>query len=554
MLFATPSAPKIQTQKLSRQRVTIALLALIAFAFPVSLAPLHAEPPSAPAAPSAESSAAAPTNSAPVSSTGTVPSASSATTSSATTSAAGESASPLSFATAPALTNPGLTKRDVLANGLTLVTQVDQTSPRVSISVLVRAGASDETPETAGWRRLLAEAMLRATQNNGATQSNGAMQTFAALNRRAAELGGRLGASVSDDAIEFSVTGESRGINALLDLLLTVLSSPRLADEDVQAARQILAARRESTADDVTTLATSALGAQLFQDAAGQPLAYGLPTLGSAVSLQSLSSPRLRALHRRFFRPERITIGAIGDLDTIDLRARLHSLSLLLPPATTTENVVDPVTANRVLDVAPLFAPRVAGKPLVISQVSVVPGDWVFVSYRLGLSSDADAPALAVLVAALGASPNASLSRRLLQIDTNSKGKTKLTQPLAQQASAALTARRFGGDLTVFALTGAATTEQLRQSIADAAKLLRDNPMSESELAAARCYAIGDWMTSGEALHDRAFRLASEELLGIAQPDATWPVRLQNVGADDVQRAAQKVLNNEAVVIVRAVG
>ncbi len=456
------------------------------------------------------------------------------------------SSAPLTFATAPALTNAGLIKRSVLSNGLTLVMQTDRTSPRVSISLLVRASAADETPQTAGWRRLLAEATVRATQQNGATQS------FAAINRQAAELGGQLGASVSDDAIEFSVTGESQNANALLDLLLRILRSPRLSEDDVQAARQILTARRDATSDDVTTIATNALGAQLFRDSAGQPLAYGLPTLGTTSSLNSLNAAQLRTLRSRFFQTDHIMVGAAGDLDEVNLRAHLEALSL--PGGLPTGTAETP----------PAFAERAPSKPIVIPQVSIVPGDWVFVSYRLGRADDADAPSLAVLVAALGASPNATLSKRLLlttsstRIDKTSPNATppnaisSATQPLAQQASAALTPRRFGGDLTIFALTGGGTAEQLRQTIVDEAKRLRDAPLGENELNAARRYAIGDWMTSGEALHDRAFRLASDESLGVAQPNVTWPVRLQNVTADNVQRVAAQYLMNETTIIIHA--
>lgn len=487
--------------------------------------------------------ATAPTATAPVV---TAPTSNPQSSSSSTGSVAVDAPSSLSFATAPALTDAGLVKRRVLQNGATLVTQVDRTSPRISFSVQIRAGAADETSANAGWRRLLAEAILRASIQNGVTR------TFAALNRQVEDLGGRLGASVSDDAIEFSVSGESANANALLDLLLQALRSPRLNDDDVTAARQILNARREAASDNVTTIATTALGAQLFQDDKGAPLAYGLPFLGTNDTLDSLTSTRLRQLHAQFFQTARVTIGATGDLDEINLRSRTEAFAFPLTPNSPSN------APSNTPDNAPLFAVRTTTKPIVIAQISLLPGDWVFVSYRLGQARDADAPALSVLAAVLGASPNAPLAKRLLNALATSEiekasGNKAPRQPLAQQVSAALTPRRFGGDLTVFALTGGGTAEQLRQTMLDEAKRLRDTPLSESELAAARRYAIGDWMTSGESLHDRAFRLASDELLGVYQPNTTWPLRLQNVSAADVQSAAQRYLNNETVVVVRAV-
>ncbi|HVF85606.1 MAG TPA: pitrilysin family protein [Abditibacteriaceae bacterium] len=443
----------------------------------------------------------------------------------------------------------GGVRRAVLPNGLTLVTQIDRTSPRVAFSVLVRAGANDETAQNAGWRRLLAEAMLRATQNSGTST------TIAIRNRQLEELGGRLGASVGDDAIEFWASGESQNATALLDLLLQTVRTPRLSDADVQAARQSLAARRTATSDEVTILATGAIARQLFQGTSGQPLAYGLPLLGTDESLNSSSSTRLRELRNQFFASSRLTVGATGDLDEVNLRSRLATFGTSALLNTTPSTPAAP----------PVFAPRTPSEPVVVTQTSLIPGDWVFVSYRLAAANDDDAPALSVLAAALGSSPASRLSKRLLAparvpvtSGENAPGSPtqpsprSATQPAALQASAALTPRRYGGDLTLFALTGASNAEQLRQAMRDEVRLLRETPLNATELEAARQFSVGDWALGGENLRDRAFRLASDEALGVAQTNAAWTSRLQNVSAEDVQRVARKYLAAEAVVIVRA--
>ncbi len=440
----------------------------------------------------------------------------------------------------------GEVRREVLTNGLTLVTQTDRTSPRVAISFLIRAGAADETTETAGWRRLLAEATLRATQN-GATQK---LQTSLGRARRAEELGGQIGASVSDDAIEFWASGESQNANALLDLLWQTVRDARLSDADIEAARKTLTIRRQNLSDEVTTLATNALSAQLFQNEEKQPLAYSLPALGTDESLQALSSSRLRDLRYQYFALNRVVVGATGDLDEPNLRSRLASL--LWPTRKITNQFIE----------TPVFAPRTTATSQSVTQTSLLPGNWVFVSFRLGAASEEDAPAVAVLTASLGASPLSDLAQTLLSPMATSSTRSSPAPsarslapsppPAAQQLSAAMTARRFGGDLTIFALSGSANAEQLRAKIVAETKRLRDETLSQEELGRARRYAIGDWQTSGESGRDRAFRLASDAALGVWQPNASWTTRLQNVSALDVQNAAQKYLQNEAVVTVRA--
>ncbi|MDQ3813699.1 MAG: hypothetical protein M3347_07085, partial [Armatimonadota bacterium] len=73
--------------------------------------------------------------------------------------------------TLPVLAAPTPAVSTTLPNGITLITRTDYTSPRVAISLVARAGAAGETPATAGWRRLLTDAMLRATLRDDSARS-----------------------------------------------------------------------------------------------------------------------------------------------------------------------------------------------------------------------------------------------------------------------------------------------------------------------------------------------------------------------------------------------
>jgi predicted Zn-dependent peptidase len=58
--------------------------------------------------------------------------------------------------------------------------------------------------------------------------------------------------------------------------------------------------RIENERDDVAVLATAALRSQLYRNASGELVAYGLPSTGTAESLGKLSRERLLELHRRY--------------------------------------------------------------------------------------------------------------------------------------------------------------------------------------------------------------------------------------------------------------
>lgn len=538
------------------------------------------------------------------------------TTAASAPAASGAAASAASGARAINVTTPSpSTQRTVLGNGATLVIRLDRTAPRVAISLLVRAGAADETTATAGWRRLLAEAMLRASIDTGPTAARNATAQPAAaqpamaqpataqpalesaaqpvsqpadapadapvspappardaqpsanaaltgtqLQRRAEAVGGRIGAGVGDDVIEFWAVGDSSGAGTLLDLLLTVALRPRLSAADVEAARGRLVARVESEQNDIRALAASALRGQLYRDARGEPLAYGLPDQGTRQSLEALTRDKLSEYHRRYFQPSRLTVSAAGDVNAAVLRARLAKLAATATPAA--------------LAAAPRFAPVGKSDPLlIVRQGAPQPGQprdaWVFISYLVAGFNHADGPALRVLAAVLGESPNQSgarLPRRLMTLGPNrlTFGASAPSGGAAQaaQTAALLTPRRFGGEIILFAQTEASDVNAVKNALLDETRKLREMDIGSAELTRAKNFVRGSWAVDREALRDRAFQAGLVAALNPAPalpPGATamslpadtdYPARVARVTAADVRRVAQKYLSSYAVALI----
>lgn len=424
----------------------------------------------------------------------------------------------------------------VLPNGLTLVTRVDRTAPRIAISLQARVGAADETAETAGWRRLLTEAMLRAaatgTPGNGATGSSARAVAISQLQREAEAAGGRLGAGVGDDEIEFWAIGDSGSAGHLLDLLLNVVQHPRLSDGDMAVARRRMQTRLDNGADEVSQQAVMALRSRLYRDARGDLTAYGLPENGTDESLQALTAPKLRALWTQYFQPSRFVVAVTGDLNEARLRERLSQLPN--STATTAEN-------------EPYFALPGAGQPdLIVRQTAfLAPAAWVFISYNVAGLKDADQPALRVLAAALGESSAARLPQRLLS------GRPIPHSPRVSAAQVAIqyTPRRYGSEMIAFAQTDPQNVENVKNAMLDEIRKVRDAPLEDRELQRARNYVLGNWAVEREGLRERAFHTAFAPALGAA-PDTDWPRRVAAVTTTDVRRVASKYLQSHAVALI----
>lgn len=424
----------------------------------------------------------------------------------------------------------------VLPNGLTLVTRVDRTAPRIAISLQARVGAADEMAETAGWRRLLTEAMLRAastgTPGNGPTGSNARAVAISQLEREAEAAGGRIGAGVGDDEVEFWAVGDSGSSGHLLDLLLNVVQHPRLSDADLDVARRRMQNRLDNGADEVSQQAVMALRSRLYRDARGELTAYGLPENGTDDSLQALTAPKLRALWTQYFQPSRLVVAVTGDLNESRLRDRLTQL----PGATATAAATEPY-----------FAPLSEGQPdLVVRQTPLLaPAAWVFISYNVAGLKDADQPALRVLAAALGESSLARLPQRLLS------GRPIPHSPRVSAAQVAIqySPRRYGSEIIAFAQTDVRNVQNVKSAMLDEIRKVRDAPLEDRELARAKNYVRGNWAVEREGLRERAFQTAFSPALG-APPDTEWPHRVAAVTAADVRRVARKYLQAHAVALI----
>ncbi|HEX8551487.1 MAG TPA: pitrilysin family protein [Abditibacteriaceae bacterium] len=445
-------------------------------------------------------------------------------------------------AKAPSLRELASTRK--LSNGITLVTRLDRTSPRVAFSILVRAGAADETVQSAGWRRVLTEAMLRASAVK--TGESTEELTGAKLQRLAERAGGSLGASVSDDVVEFWGVGDASGSDVVLGALTTLVLNPRLSDADIAAARRRVAAASMAAEDDIALGATTALRSQVYRNTAGSPLAYGLAPHGTEDSRRTLTNDRVQAYFRAYVRPDNLVVAASGAVDEAAVAAQLEKLTP--PPAKTGELSPEDIVAR---PSAPAFAPVAKTDPALLVRQLPTDNAWVFVSFLGAAANSPDLPALAVTAALLGEAPNARLPRRLLNTRTPSLGGPP--EESAQQAAVSFVPRRWGSEFVLYAQTEANAVESVKNALLDEARKLRETSVASAELERAKNYVRGSWSVDREPLRERSFNAALASATQGAS-DWEWPGAVQKVTAADVRRVAQKYLTGYAVALIMPQG
>lgn len=426
--------------------------------------------------------------------------------------------------TPPVQTISNLERVETLPNGLKFVSTIDRIAPRVSLSLQVRVGASDENAQNAGWRRLYAGTVGRSvptTKTNTVKTSDGF-----GIARLAERFGGNAGISVGDDLIEFWATGDSQNARQMLSLLIDMWKSPSLSDADITATRASLASQIDAQDLDLAELTSAALRNQEFVNERGEPVSYGLSEVGTTTSLEKLTATRVRELAKRVASSP-ATLCAVGDVDN----AALRSLLVAQPAATV------------VPAVAPKFAPIKTGKPPFVVRDVPTQTAWVFISYPLGHVSAEDAPALRVLSASLGDIAEARLTKRLLG------GALVDGAPSALSLSSQFVFRRDGSELLLSAQTSASRVERVKNALIEEVSKLKNAPLTAKEFEAARTLARGDWALSRQSMRDRAFLVGQSTALGGA-PDGTWPARLATLTPQKTQATARRLFGSYALALV----
>lgn len=198
------------------------------------------------------------------------------------------------------LPGPETVERNLLSNGIVLLTRSNFSSPSVVISGYLTAGALDEAPEKSGLADLTASALMRGTRTRAFDQ------IYESIESIGANLG--LGAGTHNTSFRGKSLAEDLGL--MLDLLADVLQNPTFPDAQVDRLR----------AEKLTGLAirdqdTGAVAQMRFDKLAYPGHPYGLQTDGTKETVAALGSADLRSFHARCYGPRGAVIAVVGAVE-----------------------------------------------------------------------------------------------------------------------------------------------------------------------------------------------------------------------------------------------
>jgi len=191
------------------------------------------------------------------------------------------------------------------------------------------------------------------------------------LREQVLRVGGEVHATRTTDAVVYTVIGPAAETDYLAGVLRSALEPPRFAESHFIAATRELTEERNAEWENAAAHTRSLLRARLFSD--------DLSPAGTPASAARLTAEAIPGLWGRMYRPERVAVVAVGDVELPRVRAAFANL-----PDASGEEPAEPV------------ADTVAAEPLASPEAT---RGWIGLGYS---APDADPAAMTVLARLLG--------------------------------------------------------------------------------------------------------------------------------------------------------
>lgn len=398
----------------------------------------------------------------------------------------------------------------VLSGGLRLIVRDDPHAQVVAVSLQVRSGSRYETPETSGISHFLQRVMLRGTTRRSAQQ----------IVEAAEDIGGSVDGAGDVDYADIRAAALAAHGEALLELVAEVALSPALAPDEVERERRLISSQIQTRADAPFALALDTLTAQLY---GSHPLA--LPTAGRKASVERLGRDDLVRHHRRVYRAGSMVLAVSGRVEPETVRRRVQQLfATVASGANESPAPAEPL---------PSFERIVLQRPVQQGQV--------LVGFLGPGIVDADYAPGKIMSAILGGGVAGRLFARLRE-----------RHGLAYSLGMLNPLRSGPGSFVAYVGTSEDNVDQAEAALRQEIDRFRADGPSESELARAKAYVLGNLAMDRRTNARHAWYLAFFELagLGFHYPEH-YARALGSVSVGDVTRVARRHLERATTVVVR---
>jgi predicted Zn-dependent peptidase len=399
-------------------------------------------------------------------------------------------------------------RREVLPNGLSVITEEMQHIRSVSIGIWVKTGSRDEDKETNGISHFVEHMVFKGTQHRSAEE----------IARQVDSIGGNIDAFTAKECVSFSIKVLNEHLPIAMDVLSDLVLNPVFDDQDIARERGVILEEIKMDEDNPDYLVHEIFTQNFWKD---HPL--GRPILGTRDTVKRFERAPVFDFYTQRFSPANVIITAAGYLkheQFVDLVKKYFA-------------GMKPVS-NGFHSAPPKIIPRIVlrnKKSLEQVQICVGVPSYPITHERRHSSY--------ILNTLLGG----GMSSRLFQ-------NIRERQGLAYAIYSDLNPYRDTGCLSVYAGTSKASATKVVESIVSEFRKLKTEIVSPEELRRAKDQLKGSLMLSLESSTARMSNLARQEMYfdhfyGLDELIA----KIEAVTAQELQELANTFFQTDSVAV-----
>src|SRR5574339_1137108 len=195
--------------------------------------------------------------------------------------------------------------REVLDNGLRLITESMPHVRSVTIGVWLTRGSRHEAPEEGGIAHFVEHMLFKGTDTRSAEDIAQAIDS----------IGGQLDAFTAKEYASYYIKVLDEHLPLAVDLLSDIVLRPAFAPEEIEREKKVILEEIKMVEDTPDDLVHEVF-TQYFWE--GHPL--GRPILGSKDTVESFTADALRAYFSGAYVAPNLVVSAAGNLDHADVR------------------------------------------------------------------------------------------------------------------------------------------------------------------------------------------------------------------------------------------
>jgi zinc protease len=217
------------------------------------------------------------------------------------------------------VTQRGEIRRRTLSNGLRTLVCEDDRLPMVTVVAAFKGGLAAESPANNGISKLMSRVLIKGTEKMSAEQ----------IAEEIESMGGSLGADAGNNTISLSMKLLRSDLPRGMEILGDILRSASFPDAVVKREKEVQLAAIKEEEEEPVAVTRRLMRATLM---AGHP--YGMQSLGTAQSLESLQRKDLAEWKDRLLVAANAVVSVFGDAEVDQVHALLEQHLGALPKGT----------------------------------------------------------------------------------------------------------------------------------------------------------------------------------------------------------------------------